>query len=392
MSEAVFDPGDFFASSMTDWYRARPFKVAFALSVIVHAAVLALAPGFRSVPVELPRVLEVELTSTSPIPRIEEKPVVVPRMVEPIEPEVPAAQPYFKPEPVLRQPEPVPEPALRQPRPEPISEPVLKQPQPEPPPIARAEVIRAPRAEPKPEFVLPKTEPRPESKAEPRLESRPEPKVEPRPEPPPLARIEPRPEPQPLPRVEPRPEPKPEPRAEIRPEPRTEFKAQPQPVPRDVPPPSVQPRIEPVIAAPVAAQPAPPSVATAPQPAAPPVSTVPAPPSAQPQAVTGIDLAQENRLKETYGLSISKEIKRFQKYPPPAQRRGWEGTAEVLLQISAEGKVISITLGKSSGRDILDKEAVDMVRRASPLPQAPPDLRGRALVVSVPIVFKLQNS
>ena len=391
MSEAAINTSDLFASSVTDWYRARPFKVAFALSVIVHAAVLALVPGFRSVPVELPRVLEVELMSTSPIPRIEEKPVVVPKMVEPIEPDMPAVHPELKPEPVLRQPEPVPEPVLRQPRPEPIAEPVLKQPQPEPPPIARAEVIRAPRAEPKPEFVLPKTEPRPEAKAEPRLEFRPEPKIEPRPEPPPLARIEPRLEPQPLPRVEPRPEPKPEPRAEIRPEPRTEFKAQPQPVPRDVPPPSVQPRIDPVIAAPAAAQPAPP-VATAPQPAAPPVASVPALPSAPPQAVTGIDQAQENRLKETYGLSISKEIKRFQKYPPPAQRRGWEGTAEVLLQISAEGKVISITLGKSSGRDILDKEALDMVRRASPLPQAPPDLRGRALVVSVPIVFKLQNS
>ena len=33
-----------------------------------------------------------------------------------------------------------------------------------------------------------------------------------------------------------------------------------------------------------------------------------------------------------------------------------------------------------------------MVRRASPLPQAPPDLRGRELVVSVPIVFGLINS
>ena len=94
----------------------------------------------------------------------------------------------------------------------------------------------------------------------------------------------------------------------------------------------------------------------------------------------------------TYGQSISKEIKRYQKYPPPAQRRGWEGTAEVLLQIAADGKVTGITLGKSSGHAILDEEAMNMVRRASPLPQAPPDLRGRALVVSIPIVFRLQNS
>lgn len=98
---------------------------------------------------------------------------------------------------------------------------------------------------------------------------------------------------------------------------------------------------------------------------------------------------EEPRMLVTYGQLISMSIKGFQKYPPPAQRRGWEGTAEVLLQIAADGKVTGMTLGKSSGHAILDEEALDMVRRASPLPQAPPDLRGRALVVSVPIVFRL---
>ncbi len=95
---------------------------------------------------------------------------------------------------------------------------------------------------------------------------------------------------------------------------------------------------------------------------------------------------------QTYGQSISKEIKRYQKYPPLAQRRGWEGTAEVHLQIAADGKVSSIVLGKSSGRSILDEEALNMVRRASPLPQAPQNLRGRELTVTVPIVFKLRES
>jgi protein TonB len=100
----------------------------------------------------------------------------------------------------------------------------------------------------------------------------------------------------------------------------------------------------------------------------------------------------EARLKDIYGQSISQEIKRYQKYPLLAQRRGWEGTAEVLLRIAADGKVAGITLGKSSGRPVLDEEALNMVRRASPLPQAPPDLRGRELTVTVPIVFKLRES
>ena len=287
---------------MTDWYRERPFKVAFAVSLVIHAVLIAFIPGLRSVQIETPRVLDVEIVpmQAPALPQIEEKPVVLPKMVEPTV--------------------------------EPVPVPVVRQSQPEPAPVPRTEIIRVPLDEPKPEFVVPRPELLPEHKAEPRLESRPEPKIEPRPEPPPVARVEPRPEPRPL--------------------------------PPEAPPP-------------VATAPAPPVVAPSPPP---------------PPSTPKIDEAQDNRLLATYGQSISKEIKRYQRYPAQAQRRGWEGTVEVLLKITADGKVTGMTLGKSSGHASLDEEAMDMVRRASPLPQAPPDLRGRALVVSVPIVFRLQNS
>jgi periplasmic protein TonB len=170
--------------------------------------------------------------------------------------------------------------------------------------------------------------------------------------------VEPRAEPRPTPAAEPRPEPRLEPKIEVIPEVKS--------VPRETPPPVDQPRMEPSVA--------PPAVAPQPQPVAP-----------------NIDEANENRLLLTYGQSIWKELRRYQKYPPRARLRGWEGTAVVLLQIAADGKVTGITLGKSSGHDILDEEALDMVRRVSPLPEAPADLRGRALVVTVPIVFRLQS-
>jgi protein TonB len=152
-----------------------------------------------------------------------------------------------------------------------------------------------------------------------------------------------------------------------------------------------QPRIEPVT--PPVQTPAPPVAVAAVQPA--PVAVpVPPPAPAQPVALKKEPSvpAVEPRLLLIYGQSISKEIKRYQKYPPLAQRRGWEGAAEVHLQIAADGKVTSITLGRSSGRSILDEEALNMVRRASPLPEAPQNLRGRELTVTVPIVFKLQES
>ncbi len=302
---------------MTDWYRERPFKVAFVASLLIHAALIALVPGFRAVVFEPPKVLNVEII-------LPEQPLTPPAPVT-----TPAPLQRIVEETVVR-----PEPQI-----ETRPEPVLRQPEPEPPPIPRAEI--APPLEP---VIVPKPEPR----IEPKIEVTPEPRIEASPEQPPVARVEPLPEP----RKEVRPEPQPVPRVEPPPPPVAEATVQPAPVAVPVPPPAP------------------------PQPVA---------PKREPSA------ALEPRLLQTYGLSISNEIKRHQKYPPVAQRRGWEGTAEVLLQIAADGKVTSITLGKSSGRPVLDEEALNMVRKAKPLPPAPQDLRGRELTVTVPIVFKLQS-
>jgi len=311
MSDAVFDRGVYFPSPMTDWYRERPFKVAFVLSLLIHAALLAFVPGFRAVVIEQPQVLNVEIMQP------EQPQLLAPR--EDVAPPAPVTIP----------------PPQRS-----VEEKVVR-PEPEPPPLPRAEIVPP--------------QPRPEVRAEP----------------PPVS-VEPRPEPPPLPAVEPRPEPRQEPRAEVRPEP--------QAVPKEAPPPAqdAQPRIEPET--PPVQLPSPPVVATVPPaPSQPVVQSKEPSPSADPSLLL------------TYGQSISKEIRRYQKYPPVAQRKGWEGTAEVLLQIAPDGKVTNITLGKSSGRSILDEEALNMVRKASPLPPAPQNLRGRELTVTVPIVFKLQS-
>jgi protein TonB len=316
---------------MTDWYRGRPFKVAFVGSLLIHAALIALIPGFRAVVIEPPKVLNVEIVlseqpQAQPTPSREAMPP----------PQRTAEEKLVRPEPQI----------------EPRPEPVLRQPEPDPRPIPRAEIAPPlPRPEPLPEPVaMPKPEPRPEPRIEPKIELKPEARVEPRPEPPPVERVE------------------------SLPEPRTEVRLEPQPVPRVEPPPP------PVAAVPV--QPVPVALPV-------PSSALPHPLALKKEPSVP---AVEWSLLLTYGQSISKEIKRYQKYPPVAQRRGWEGTAEVLLQIAADGKVTSITLGKTSGRPVLDDEALNMVRKASPLPQAPQNLRGRELTVTVPIVFKLQES
>ncbi len=315
MSDAAFDRGFYYPSPMTDWYRERPFKVAFVASLLIHAALIALVPGFRAVVIEPPKVLNVEIV-------LPEQPQVRPM---PLREVVPPASLTTPPPPQRT-----------------VEETVVRpEPQIEPPPIPRAEIVPPlPRPEPRPEpMVVPEPEPQPEARIETKIE--PEPRIEPVTppvQPPPVARVEP------------------------------------------PPVPVAQPRIEPVTP-PV--QPPTPVAAPVPPPAPPQPVALKKEPSVSPV---------EPHLLLTFGQSISREIKRYQKYPPLAQRRGWEGTAEVLLQIAADGKVTSITLGKSSGRSVLDEEALNMVRRASPLPQAPQNLRGRELTVTVPIVFKLQES
>lgn len=44
-------------------------------------------------------------------------------------------------------------------------------------------------------------------------------------------------------------------------------------------------------------------------------------------------------------------------YPRIARRYGWEGTAEYLVQINAQGRATSLALVKSSGHDVLDEAA-----------------------------------
>jgi outer membrane biosynthesis protein TonB len=145
MADAALDREDYVPSPMMEWYGERPFKVAFAVSVAIHATLIAFIPGFRSVAIETPPVLEVQIVpeKVTPPPRIQEKPVVARKTVEPkIEPipEPVALQP--RPEPI---PEPEPEPVVRQPQPEPSPEPVLRRTQPERPPAPLTDIIRKPQ-------------------------------------------------------------------------------------------------------------------------------------------------------------------------------------------------------------------------------------------------------
>ena len=126
------------------------------------------------------------------------------------------------------------------------------------------------------------------------------------------------------------------------------------------------------------AQPTPKEVAPAP-----PAETVSKIPNIVPQELLTQHL-------ESYSSLLANAIAKYKQYPKIAQMRGWQGTVIADLEIDSKGTVISIKIKKSSTYEVLDNEALEMIRKASPFPAPPESLRGKNFNVLVPISFKLE--
>lgn len=135
-----------------------------------------------------------------------------------------------------------------------------------------------------------------------------------------------------------------------KPLPKPKPKPTPKPVPRPVEPPS-----------------------TPPQPVAPPAPA--APPTPAPVTPASANAAY---LKNP-----------APQYPSLAQRRGWEGTVLLRVQVLASGKPGDIQIQQSSGRQPLDDAALAAVKRWSFVPAKQGDV-AQVGWVSVPIDFKIR--
>ena len=71
-------------------------------------------------------------------------------------------------------------------------------------------------------------------------------------------------------------------------------------------------------------------------------------------------------------------------YPETAREMGWQGKVKVSFVISSDGFVRDVQILQSSGIDILDKNAVETVKKASPFPRPPV-----AAQLIIPISYKL---
>ncbi len=185
-----------------------------------------------------------------------------------------------------------------------------------------------------------------------------------------IAQPEPVQEPQPKPEpVKPKIEPKPIPKITPKPQPVVENKVSPVTLPEEPPPPPV------VTAAPKAE-------------AKPTVVAQPTPPEPPKQVTVNQDEIDNSR--NQYGSLLSREIAKYKQYPKIAQMRGWQGDVAVDIQIDGNGNVLATKIHTSSGFESLDKQALEMVKKASPFPMPPAALRAKPFNVLVPVSFRLE--
>jgi protein TonB len=120
-----------------------------------------------------------------------------------------------------------------------------------------------------------------------------------------------------------------------------------------------------------------------------PASTVKAEPQQASVPAPSTD-ADPGTLKQ-YQLAIITTARKYKRYPRAAMDNNWEGRVEVRMVIGANGMIASMSIKTSTGHELLDKTAMDMITKAKPLTPIPAALRGKEFTVDVPVIFSLKE-
>ena len=175
----------------------------------------------------------------------------------------------------------------------------------------------------------------------------------------------------------------------VKPQTKTKPSPVPKPIVKPTPSPIVQQEAKPVQEAPPA-PPTPEVIAVKPAPERP--APTPTPPVVEPVKETPPmpSQAEVDNATGRYGNALWSAISKHKKYPKIAQMRGWQGEAIVELELDGSGKLKSKKITQSSGHEVLDKQALEMVERALPFPPPPEALRNSNFTIVIPVPFKLE--
>lgn len=92
----------------------------------------------------------------------------------------------------------------------------------------------------------------------------------------------------------------------------------------------------------------------------------------------------------TWRSQLMARLERYKRYPAEAQSRGERGEALLAFAIDRSGAAHNARIARSSGSAALDRETLDLIARAQPLPPPPPEVPGAQISVTVPIRYNFR--
>lgn len=119
--------------------------------------------------------------------------------------------------------------------------------------------------------------------------------------------------------------------------------------------------------------------------APPPLTTPAAPPPVQAAR------AENGQARQDFTARLLAQLNRFKQYPPAARKARIQGVVLLHFVMDAQGRVLRADIARSSGRPVLDQEALALIRRAQPLPPLPADFPTPTLDAVVPVEFSLNG-
>ena len=90
---------------------------------------------------------------------------------------------------------------------------------------------------------------------------------------------------------------------------------------------------------------------------------------------------------EKYRLQLKVVAAKYKRYPRMATDNNWKGVVALRMVVGPSGQVASLTVTKTSGHEVLDRQAQEMFRHAAADVPVPPVLRGKQFAVDVAVDY-----
>ena len=89
--------------------------------------------------------------------------------------------------------------------------------------------------------------------------------------------------------------------------------------------------------------------------------------------------------------AVTGRVRQFFYYPPAALARRTTGVVTIRFGVRRNGQIDRLEIGKSSGDDGLDQAALDILRKAQPLPPIPARMQRERVDGELPVNFGVRN-